>query len=445
MAFETKEGSPPELSHFISTKIMILVCLFAFLASFDYALSRSQIETLYNVVWKGRGELLWLATAAVLFIVVSIYNYFAVRKNLWSVCLVVIVISAALLFLLAFFLPALDLNKETFSPSEKAITFLLALWKDVYIVILIEIFWTFANVVNKVNSARSLYGIFAFLGSFGDFLGNFLAKHIPSTWKSSFLGPYPSVWFVFPCLIVTFGVAYLLSIFIGVYQTPMQDKKEKPSLIEGLKVVEKSYYLFYILITIALFQIVTGFVQKQWDLLLNENFSKLTQDSLRNTIYIWVSIASISISFINSFVFRFIKIQWPLFGIPLVIGGLLFGFTVSSLFWFVAFAYIASKSFNYSLFRSAKELLYLPLSYVEKVQGKGLIDMFIYRFGKAFAGLLLLPIHWLHLNKYLGWFSIYLVALWILVTIPLVKNYYQRVKAKIIQEEKEKQLQTPEK
>ncbi len=100
------------LSRLTSIKTMVLVMLFAFFASFDYALSRSQIESLYNVVWHSQGELLWLATAVVLFLVVSIYNYFAVRKNLWLIGLIAICISSILLFLLARNLPLFNVKKE---------------------------------------------------------------------------------------------------------------------------------------------------------------------------------------------------------------------------------------------------------------------------------------------------------------------------------------------
>ena len=51
---------------------------------------------------------------------------------------------------------------------------------------------------------------------------------------------------------------------------------------------------------------------------------------------------------------------------------------------------VASKSLDYSIFRAAKELLYLPLSQAEKTQGKALIDMLTYRVAKGGASVLLL-------------------------------------------------------
>ena len=45
---------------------------------------------------------------------------------------------------------------------------------------------------------------------------------------------------------------------------------------------------------------------------------------------------------------------------------------------------------DYSIFRGAKELLYIPLSYDAKYRAKELIDVFAYRFGKGAASLIAL-------------------------------------------------------
>ena len=44
---------------------------------------------------------------------------------------------------------------------------------------------------------------------------------------------------------------------------------------------------------------------------------------------------------------------------------------------------VASKAFDYSLFRAAKEILYIPLSHPERTQGKTFVDMMAYRMAKA--------------------------------------------------------------
>ena len=54
-----------------------------------------------------------------------------------------------------------------------------------------------------------------------------------------------------------------------------------------------------------------------------------------------------------------------------------------------AAAYMVFKVMDYSLFRAAKELLYIPLSFDSRYRAKELIDAFGYRFAKgAVSGIL---------------------------------------------------------
>ena len=54
-----------------------------------------------------------------------------------------------------------------------------------------------------------------------------------------------------------------------------------------------------------------------------------------------------------------------------------------------AAAYMVFKVLDYSVFRAAKELLYIPLSFDSRYRAKALIDAFGYRFSKgAVSGIL---------------------------------------------------------
>ena len=50
-------------------------------------------------------------------------------------------------------------------------------------------------------------------------------------------------------------------------------------------------------------------------------------------------------------------------------------------------AFLVFKSVDYSLFRAAKELLYVPLPFDARFRAKELIDVFGYRFGKGSSSL----------------------------------------------------------
>ena len=54
------------------------------------------------------------------------------------------------------------------------VAFALYVWKDLYIVVLIEIFWSFANSTIPRGLAKWIYGLFCVVGSLGGMAGNLL-------------------------------------------------------------------------------------------------------------------------------------------------------------------------------------------------------------------------------------------------------------------------------
>ena len=68
---------------------------------------------------------------------------------------------------------------------------------------------------------------------------------------------------------------------------------------------------------------------------------------------------------------------------PLIhVGAITLAFLEPSVFT-VGLALFVFKAFDYSLFRAAKEVLYVPLSYDERYRAKEIIDVFGYRAGKG--------------------------------------------------------------
>ena len=418
------EVSAPTSSVLTSRKTIALMAGLAFLVSVNYALSRSTIESLYNDAWNKRTDLVWLAAAAVVLCVISVYNYFAVRVNLWNIFRITLIISAGLLVLLAGFLPAVRFKQGHYTSYEKTMIFLLCIWKDVYIVILIEILWTFANLVIKNNSAKSLYGLFALMGSFGDFVGTKANQWI-TPWNKNHPGVYLDIWLVLPGLVCAYFVLWLLRRQIGPYKSPVP-KENQPRFREGLKVVSKSSYLLLILLTVGLFQLATGFIQQHWEILLHVSSNQVAQ---RSTTYLLISVCSIGFGILSFFVLPRIPLKIPLFGIPSTLAAGMALFLIHPTLFMVSLVYLGSKSYNYSLFRAAKEALYQPITPLEKIQGKALIDMFVYRFGKAIAALLLLLIYFVHFEGYLGPITLGLLGAWLLLTFPLIKQYHKRTKS----------------
>ena len=88
----------------------------------------------------------------------------------------------------------------------------------------------------------------------------------------------------------------------------------------------------------------------------------------------------------------------------------------------------ANKSLTYSIFRSAKEILYIPLSYVEKYKGKAIIDMFIYRFAKAAIALIIIGLQTVMVMTAIkvNYFVMALIVIWIFIVPVLIREYNRR-------------------
>ena len=86
----------------------------------------------------------------------------------------------------------------------------------------------------------------------------------------------------------------------------------------------------------------------------------------------------------------------------------------------IALGKSASKFLTYSIFKSAKELVYLPLSYNEQTQGKAIIDIMVYRQAKLLASVLLIALSAQQVStQAAGWFTVGSIVVWISISLIL--------------------------
>ena len=116
----------------------------------------------------------WAGVGLTAVLVVTLYNQLAARLPLHRL-LLMFSVGAALALLALIGLRAAGVPYATA---------LLYVWKDVHVVVLLEIVWSFANVVFEVRTARRAYGIFCACGSLGGMAGNLLTGELASRLQS---------------------------------------------------------------------------------------------------------------------------------------------------------------------------------------------------------------------------------------------------------------------
>ena len=387
----------------------LAVLCFVILGS--YAIARPAAESMFLAAYTEDWlPWVWMAVAVVSVGMVALYNRVSAHRNLVWLFGMVSLLSAV-------FLAALLGAGEAGLPG---VPFLLYVWKDVYIVLLVEIFWSFANSVIPKATARKTYGLFCVMGSLGGITGNLAVGAL-----SIRIGR--SMFMVLPLL----GMAWLGARWLaGRGMTPGEGAAvEKTSLLEGFAVLRGSRFLVLMLLLIAVTQLVINLVDYRYNAMLAVAYPETdARTAVIGQVYAAIDMGSILLQLTTGLILSVLGVTGVLFLVPCVLLGALLSHALLPGFVFMEVAKVASKSLDYSLFRAAKEMLYLPLSHKEKTQGKALVDVMTYRVAKGAASLLLLFFVALDARSLALVAAFVGVGAWLLLTRVLTRRYREMEK-----------------
>jgi ATP/ADP translocase len=387
------------------------ICLLAFVLLLGYEVSRTAVESLFLEAY-GHEMLPW-AWAVVVPVMggsVWLYNRFATRVPLFAVMTGALVVSAVSL-------AALLGLRGLGVPSA---TFLLYVWKDVHIMILLETVWTFANIVFAVRTARWSYGMFLLMGSAGSVVGGITVGELAVQF-----GTATSLWASVGLLLALALASPLYGRLMGQATPP---RKESPSFVEGLRVLRSSRYVLWMLVLVALVQVVITLVDYEYNAALERAFPDTdARTQAGGRVYSVISGGSAALQLLTGPVLRFVGVPLTLLSIPLLLAVGVPGAVAAPGFSSLATLKVASKVFDYSLFKAAKEILYIPLEYEEKTLGKAVVDMFTYRTAKGGASVLLIGLASVGWAGLVLWILAPLMLAWFAVTLRIVRGFRARI------------------
>ena len=256
---------------------------------------------------------------------------------------------------------------------------ILYVFREAYIVIIIEQFWSFVNSTLTPAQAKRINGPFCAVASVGSMVGGMLVAR----WAEP-LGTQTLLLFTAGSLVpatIFSAIAYRLA------------GEPKPTLEEaggrrghlGARTLFSSRYLVILALLILSTQVVSTVLDLRFNGLVEiERPDVDVRTAFYGTFYtVLGGSAAVLQLIVVPLALRFISVRVIHLGIPMV--HLLSGLTLTlrpSLRTGVL-AYLLFKALDYSLFRAAKELFYMPRSYDERYRAKQLIDSFGYRFGKG--------------------------------------------------------------
>ncbi|MCB9527355.1 MAG: hypothetical protein H6703_09770 [Myxococcales bacterium] len=391
-------------------RTIAVLCGYCFALLMSYGFARPSIESLYVDAYTSEGlPAAWIGVAVAAAAVTAVYGRFAGRMELTAlfgrVIAVVLVVLAALLAAVRFEVPGA--------------VYLLYLWKDLYIVVLVEMFWTVANHHFELKRARWLYGFFCAMGALGGIVANGLVGRVATA-----LGTESAPLLVFPLL----GVCGLLTRWMPVTHKAAGERAPT-DLLAGLRVIRRSGYLGLLLAVIAAVQVVVTLVDYQFNVVVEASYpDRDVRTGVVGQVYLYIEVASFALQVGTGLVVRLLGVTGTLLAIPLVLGGTIAAFFAAPRFLTMAVAKVASKALDYSVFRAAKEMLYLPLDYAEQTQGKAVVDILTYRVAKGATSALLLGLAAVGAPAMAATgAALVLVGVWVALVGAIVRRYRQRM------------------
>ncbi|MBI4386479.1 MAG: hypothetical protein HY551_03785 [Elusimicrobia bacterium] len=277
---------------------------------------------------------------------------------------------------------------EAIGRGSRPAAAVLYIFREAYIIVIIEQYWSFLNSTLRESSARKLNGAITGLGSLGGILGGLLLYKL-----SEILGTRSML------LFTAFSILPAALCSDWAYRSCGEPAPETPQGLKthdhlGTRAFKSSPLLALLFMLVMVTQVVSSVLTFSFQTFLESGISQVdSQTAYSGRFYAILLSVSLLLQFVGTPVLlRAVDIVWIQWAIPVVhmaaAGLLIFSPSLTT----ASLALLLFKSIDYSIFRAAKEIFYIPLSFDARYRAKEVIDVFGYRFGKGAASLFIVAL-----------------------------------------------------
>ncbi len=356
----------------------------------------------------------WIFSALILGVFIVFYHHLVERYKRLHV-----VLGSCLLFIVL--LISFRIMLETMA-AEATIGFYI--FVDILSVVLVEQFWSLANNINDAEDGRRSYWFVGTGGLVGGVLGGGLAavllRYTPMTTADLLLS----------CAVLL-AIVFTLNVVmarVGLYEESKSDGSPL-QMVAGWRSLVQSRYLVLIAAALVCAQLAQPLVEFQFIKTVEGAYHVLDQRTeFISTFFSVLGIVSIGINLvITPIIHRYLGIVAGLLTQPFAVAICSMSFAAIPTLMMASVLKISDRGLSYSINRASKEQLYIPIDPARTYQAKAWIDMFGYRLFKILGStLILLFTQWLPFSLdvfQLGWVTVTVCALWIVVIGLLAREY----------------------
>ncbi len=338
----------------------------------------------------GSAETPWvrLASAFTVGVVVMIYSRLIDRASRVAIAAGANLTCGAILALVW---SALALFGETLGRTRPFVWSLYVL-VDVYAVVIIGIFWTYANDVMTREEADASYGTVGLGGILGGIGGGVFADVLAKP-----LGPEN---LLVACVVLSVASAGLAVFYDRRFHPPAraaQKPKEEPregfaSALEGLRAIGASRYLMLVVAIVVAYEFTATLTDFSINIVFERTYSERAVMAKMYGRLGWIASAAAVLAQLFLVPVLLPRKRIALVVPPLVMAVGAVGLMIAPVILWAMILTTADRGLNYSLHQVTKETLYVPLTDVEKYKAKAAIDMIVDRAAKAAAALVIVAV-----------------------------------------------------
>ena len=376
--------------------------------------------------------LVYLLTAMMIGFVVHAHSKFQVRISRLAL------ISSSILF---FFVSCLVFR--LFSGNGwQGLPIIFWVWANVFIIVLNTQFWIVVNDILNPREFKRLSGFFISGGILGGFLGGVLAGLLAEESVD------------YDLLLLSAGLLALCALVVHLIfrrgkkeesgqkgekgaESGKSEMAVKSGFRDSYNTVKKQRYLRLIAAIVMVTLVVSTLIDFQWNTIV-----KVKREGDLTSFFGYFNAGLMVFAFLlsslmTSKLFKRYGVRMCLLLYPIV---LLLCFSGIGIFASLVMAVIikgSDKSLAYTINRSARELLFIPVAPELKYKAIVFIDMFVDRFAKGIGAVLLMIILLFGIPNYVGVIrvvslvSVVLILGWIILTLRASRAYVDSVKQKI--------------